>query len=119
MLDHCLFATATLSARKNRRNLAQNEKIIQLLLAYPVHQYTMQHMLERCLVMIFSSPQLNLLPLGAFYLQSQGTFSLTAHRGINDLLQQKESELFSFLSLADLTQKNCAFSHSLNHTLLP
>jgi len=95
--------------KETGKNLTQNEKIIQLLLAYPVHQYTMQHMLERCLVMIFSSPQLNLLPLGAFYLQSHGTFSLTAHRGINDLLQQKESELFSFLSLADLTQKSSTF----------
>lgn len=95
--------------QKTSKNLAQNEKLIQLLLAYPVHQYTMQHMLERCLVMIFSSPQLNLLPLGAFYLQDQGTFSLTAHRGINDFFQQKESELLSFLSLADLSKPNCEF----------
>lgn len=94
---------------KIRKNLAKNEKIIQLLLAYPVHQYTVQHMLERCLVMIFSSPQLNLLPLGAFYLHSEGNFSLAAHRGINDLSQHKESDLFSFLSLSDLSIKDCEF----------
>ncbi len=59
----------------------QNEKIIQALQAYPVHQYTMAHMLERCLVIIFSAPQMNLLPKGAVFLLQDEKLSLLAKRG--------------------------------------
>jgi len=72
----------------------QNEKLIQLLQAYPVHQYTMTHMLERSLAMIFSTPQLNLMPKGAVFLMDEGNLGFSAQRGLTDLLEIDSQQTF-------------------------
>lgn len=75
-----IFLFVKLSKQQERlKQCEQNEKIIQLLQAYPVHQYSMPHMLERSLAMVFSMPELNLLPKGAIFLlqdDNRATFSL-------------------------------------------
>ena len=62
----------------------QNEKVIQALQAYPVHQYTMSHMLERSLAIIFSTQLFSLIPQGAIFLLQDGALNLSAHRGLSD-----------------------------------
>jgi len=70
----------------------QTKKIVQLLQAYPVHEYTMPHMLERCLVMLFSAPQLNFLAAGAFFIYKDNQLSLVAQRGFNSLSESHQAK---------------------------
>ena len=62
----------------------QHDKVILALLSYPVHQYTMAHMLERCLAIIFSVPQSIFLPKGAIFLLQNDVPNLAAQRGLTD-----------------------------------
>ncbi len=67
---------------RQQKHQQQNEKMLQALSAYPVYQYTIGHMLERCLAIIFAAPQLSLLPKGAIYLHQKDKLNLIAHRGL-------------------------------------
>ena len=68
----------------------QTKKIVQLLQAYPVHEYTMPHMLERCLVMLFSAPKLDFLAAGVFFIYKDKQLNLSAQRGF-DLLSESQA----------------------------
>jgi len=71
----------------------QNEKITHSLQAYPVHKYTMAHMLERSLAIIFSTPQLSFAPKGVVFLMQDETLTFSAQRGSIDTLSNKDQEL--------------------------
>jgi len=75
----------------DKRN-QQTKKIVQLLQAYPVHEYTMPHMLERCLVMLFSAPQLHFLAAGAFFIYKDNQLSLSAQRGFGSLPESHQAK---------------------------
>lgn len=83
----------------DKRN-KQTKKIIQLLQAYPVHEYTMPHMLERCLVMLFSAPQSHFLAAGAFFIYKDNQLSLNAQRGFNSLSESHQAKWFVSLQQA-------------------
>jgi len=92
-----------------------NVRFLQLLQSYPVHEYTLSHMLERCLVMLFSAPQMNVLPRGVFFIKEHGQLNLVAQRGLNPSLTQS-SDLYAYLEqLASSTESEQFLKHPKNH----
>lgn len=77
---------------KIQQRKQQNEKLIQLLQAYPVHQYSMPHMLERSLAMVFASEQYNLIPKGAIFLLADNKLTLSAQRGLTELFDNLQQD---------------------------
>ena len=95
-----------LQALKQRE---QNEKVIQALQAYPVHQYTMPHMLERSLAIIFSTPLFNLIPQGAIFLLQDGTLKLSTHRGLTGKFENTSPEITLSSCLCGITAETDRF----------
>ncbi|NOQ36008.1 MAG: EAL domain-containing protein [Methylococcaceae bacterium] len=77
------------SQKYNKQQL--HDKIIMSLLAYPVHHYSMAHMLERCLAIIFSTSGRGYLPKGAIFLQENSVLKLIAQRGLFDTLVENNT----------------------------
>jgi len=97
----CFMVALLLQQRRQQRihtrTTQQNERFLLLLQSYPVHEYTLSHMLERCLVMLFAAPQLHLLAQqGVCFIQEHGKLKLEAQRGIHPLLSQN-SDLYRYL----------------------
>ena len=102
-LEYCvIFAFCLLIILLIKQHLAhiriqlqqqKNEKLIQLLQACPVHEYTMPHMLERSLAMLFALPQFNLIPKGAVFLLVDKKLTLSAQRGLTELINDFQKEL--------------------------
>ncbi|GEM_PF-2961642 len=82
-----------------------NEKLNQLLQAYPVHQYTMPHMLERSLAMIFSNPQYNLIAKGAVFLLEDDKLCFSAQRGLVENIDGTKDEVSLSQCLCNMSVK--------------
>jgi len=105
----------------------QREKIIQLLQAYPVDQYTMPHMLERSLAIMLSMPQSGFLAKGVIFLMQDGVLGFSAQRGLdidsstdnkqatlNDYLSRINTETDRFQSISIPTSPDTRFNLSTN-----
>ena len=85
-----LLCTVIVFTRQQAKNIRrqkireQHDKIIMSLLAYPVHQHSMTHLLERCLTIIFSAPQLAQLSKGRIFLRQNNTLRFAAQTGFNN-----------------------------------
>jgi len=77
----------------------QYEKLIQLLQAYPVHQYTMSHMLERSLAIIFSPSTSILLPKAVVFLMQNEKPCFAAQRGLIDSLPENDPQAILYKDL--------------------
>ncbi len=84
-----------LEQKKDLKKHDQNSKVIQLLQAYPVHRYSIDHMLERSLAIIFSHLQLSAVPKGAVFLLHNGQLSFSAERGLNGFYNASNADELS------------------------
>lgn len=84
----------------------QNHKVLLALLAYPVHQYPLTHLLERCIAILFSVEHLALAQKGAIFLVQNNQLSFTTHRGL-------DNDAIIHCSTIDFEQCQCGTSAQL------